>query len=232
MKAADIEEIRSLPLFGGMGNAAFDALIRGAYVQSFPPHVELIGAGQPSDFLQVLIEGAVELIAEWNGRETVMAIVRPLGTFILAATVNDAPYLMSARTITRSRLILLPSEDVRAAIASDGSFARAVLGEMAGSYRALVKETKSLKLRSSIERLANYLLRRQAAEGGAARFDLDIEKRRLAAYLGMTAENLSRAIRALRPYGVAIDGSAVTITNRHDLAQMAKPAPLIDDPTS
>ena len=42
-----------------------------------------------------------------------MATVRPISTFILAATIRDAPYLMSARTLEKSRIILIPSEDVR-----------------------------------------------------------------------------------------------------------------------
>ena len=59
---------------------------------------------------------------------------------------------------------------------------------------------------------------------------LRIEKRRLASYLGMTAENLSRAMRTPNGYGVEIDGSQVRITNRKDLATFAKPTPLMDDP--
>ncbi|MCF6315791.1 MAG: helix-turn-helix domain-containing protein, partial [Marinosulfonomonas sp.] len=58
------------------------------------------------------------------------------------------------------------------------------------------------------------------------------EKRRLASVLGMTPENLSRAIKSLRPYGVIIDGQTVEITKPDDLKRLAKPTPLIDDPRS
>lgn len=232
MKSSEIPEIRSLPLFRDMEDANFDALVRGGYVQNFAPQIELITEGESSDFLHIVLEGAVELFAAWNGRDTTMATVRPLGTFILAATIRDAPYLMSARTSAKSRVILLPSEDVRAIFHSDNGFARSVVNELAQCYRSVVKDTKNLKLRTSIERLANYLLRKQMTLDGAASFDLDIEKRRLASYLGMTPENLSRAIRGLQPYGVTIDGATVHITNRPDLVKLAKPTPLIDDPAS
>ena len=232
MKSSEISEIRSLPLFRDMEDANFDALVRGGYVQNFAPQIELITEGEPSDFLHIVLEGTVELFATWNGRDTTMATVRPLGTFILAATIRDAPYLMSARTATKSRIILLPSEDVRAIFYRDNGFARSVVNELAQCYRSVVKDTKNLKLRTSIERLANYLLRKQVTLDGAAIFDLDIEKRRLASYLGMTPENLSRAIRGLQPYGVTIEGATVRITNRPDLVKLAKPTPLIDDPAS
>lgn len=230
MKPADIPEIRNLPLFRAMAETAFERAIRAAYVQNFPPQIELITEGEPADFLHVVIDGTVELFSSWHGRETTMATVRSLGTFILAATVKDAPYLMSARTLEKSRILLLPSEDVRAAFEADGEFARAVVTELAQCYRAVIKSTKNLKLRSSIERLANYLLRKQQTSGGRPAFHLDVEKRRLASYLGMTPENMSRAIKSLQPYGVMIEGSEVTIANPADLERLARPSPLIDDP--
>lgn len=228
---SDHSEIRKLDLFQGVEDDAFRALMRGAYVQTFPPQIELISEGDRSDFLYIMVDGSVELFAEWNGRETVMSTVHPVSTFILAATIRDAPYLMSARTLMKSRVVLLPSLDVRTVFSEDAAFARAVVRELAQCYRAVIKNTKNLKLRSSLERLANYLLRQQIRADGAEEFDLLIEKRRLASYLGMTPENLSRAIKALQPYGVVIDGVRVSITDRNDLEGLAKPSALIDDPS-
>ncbi|MCR8726013.1 cyclic nucleotide-binding domain-containing protein [Frigidibacter sp. ROC022] len=231
MKASDIPEVRSLPLFRDMESGNFGTLMRGAYVQTFPPQIELVTEGDRSDFLHIVVEGTVEMLASWDNRDTTMAIVRPLGTFILAATIRDAPYLMSARTMEKSRLVLIPSEDVRDTFERDSDFARAVVAELAQCYRASIKNTKNLKLRSSLERLANYILRQQIESEGARVFELDIEKRRLASILGMTAENLSRAIKTLQPYGVKIEGSRVTVSNQKSLLDLAKPTPLIDDPT-
>jgi CRP/FNR family transcriptional activator FtrB len=214
-----------------MEEESFGTLMRGAYVQNFPPQIELISEGDPSDFLHIVVDGTVELFSAWNGRDTTMATVRPFATFILAATIKDAPYLMSARTLEKSRLVLVPSADVRAVFETDNAFARAVVTELAQCYRSVIKNTKNLKLRTSIERLANYLIRQQLAAGGAATFELQIEKRRLASYLGMTPENLSRAIKALQPYGVTIDGAEVSVPDPTDLARLAKPTPLIDDPS-
>lgn len=223
------EEIRRLPLFARMGHDTFDALVRGVYLQTFPPQIQLITEGDTSDFLHVLLSGSVELFSVWNGRETVMATVRPVSSFILAASIKNAPYLMSARTLEKSRVFLIPSQDVRRAFASDPRFAHAIVDELALHYRASVKTAKNLKLRSSFERLANYLLRQQRRSGGAKQFDLPGEKRRIASYLGMTPENLSRALNGLSDYGVLVDGNRITITNQADLQEFANPDPLIDD---
>lgn len=222
------QNIRSLGLFAEMEQVNFDSLMRGSYVQNFPPRIDLISEGDPPDFLHVVLSGSVDLFASWNGRETSMATVRPVSTFILAATIRDAPYLMSARTIEKSRIALLPSQDVRAVFDSDNAFARAIVAELAQCYRAVVKNTKDLKLRTSLERLANYLWR-QHLRTESTEFELRMEKRQLASFLGMTPENLSRAFKGLEPYSVKVAGNRITIGDPEDLASFAKPNPLIDD---
>lgn len=222
------QDVRDLALFADMDQVNFESLMRGSYVQNFPPRIDLITEGDSPDFLHVVVSGAVDLFSSWNGRETSMATVRPVSTFILAATIKDAPYLMSARTLEKSRIILLPSEDVRQVFEKDGAFARAIVTELSQCYRAVVKNTKDLKLRTSLERLANYLLRQMGRTGSSA-FDLLMEKRRLASFLGMTPENLSRAFKGLEPYGVRVDGNHIKITDTEELMRFAKPSPLIDD---
>jgi len=221
--------VRHLELFARMSDEAFARLMRGAYLQSFPPQLQLITEGDPSDFLHVLISGRVELYSSWDGRETSMATVHPVSTFILAATVRDAPYLMSARTVEKCRLVLIPSQDVRAVFEQDFGFAKAIVTELARCYRSTIRTSKSLKLRNSQERLANYLLRQLGKSGNRTRFELLAEKRRVASYLGMPPENLSRAFNALKAHGVEIDGSSVTIVDRDKLVSFARPHPLLDD---
>jgi CRP/FNR family transcriptional activator FtrB len=225
---SEYQDIRQLNLFSQMADEHFAVLMRAAYVQNFPAQVELITEGEPSDFLHVLVSGSVDLFSEWNGRETSMATVRPISTFILAATVRDACYLMSARTLEKSRIALIPSQDVRAIFDADGNFARAIVAELAQCYRSIVKAQKDLKLRTSRERLANFLLRQQQRAGGAEVIELEFEKRRLASVLGMTPENLSRAFKGLQPYGITVKGNRISIGDQAELERFARPNPLID----
>lgn len=228
MPESDFPEVRKLDLFKDMQDANFQALMRGSYVQNFPPQIELITEGDTSDFLHIVLTGSVELFANWNGRETMMARVLPISTFILAATIKEAPYLMSARTLEKSRIALLPSKDVRAIFDEDTNFARSIVTELAQCYRSVIKNSKDLKLRTSLERLANYVLRLQRHHDGKASFELTIEKRRLASLLGMTPENLSRAFKGLGEHGLKVNGNQITITDQQQLLSFAKPTPMID----
>lgn len=228
MRISDLPQVRTLRLFENMDEANFEQLMQAAYLQTFPAHLDLIGEGDPADFLYIVIEGSVELYARWNGRETTMDIVNPIGTFILAAVLKDAVYLMSARTYEKSKLLLLPSENVREAFEADAAFARDIVRELASCYRGVVKDHKDVKLRSTVERLANRLLRFHAEQGETGIVELPYDKKSIAALLGMTPENLSRAFNTLKPYGVTVDGSKVELTDLSALATLAKPDPLID----
>jgi CRP/FNR family transcriptional activator FtrB len=230
MRPEDLAEIRQLPLFRNMLQSNFTALMQAAYAQTFPAGLELIRQGGRADFLHVVVEGSVELHADWQGRSTTMAVVRPVGTFILAACIRDLPYLMSARTLEPSRVLLVPSSDLRAIFRSDAEFAVSIVGELAGAFRFMARHAKNLKLRTSRERIASYLLEQSQQAGGADRFVLQVEKRLVASYLGMTPENLSRALRSLEADGVSLKGQTVTITDRAKLVASCPPDILIDGP--
>ncbi len=229
MRTTDLPQVRTLPLFESMSESNFETLMQAAYLQNFPAQLDLISEGDPADFLYVVIEGSVELYARSNGRESTMCMVRPLGTFILAAVLRDAVFLMSARTSQKSRILLLPSENVRAAFEHDEAFARAIVRELAGCYRGVVKDHKNLKLRTAVERLANRLLHYHADQGAKGFLELPYDKRTIASILGMTPENLSRAFNTLKPYGVEVDGSTARLNDLDALRTLAKPNPLIDE---
>lgn len=230
MRADDKSLVRDLALFAGMTDANFEKMLKGSFFQRFPTNVVLIEEGAPADFQHVVVGGGVELFASHNDRDCTMALVRPVSTFILAAVLKDAPYLMSARTVEPSHILMIPAENLRRAMEEDGALARAMVTELAGCYRSVVRALKNHKLRSGAERLANYLLRAHLAQGADGKISLPVEKKTLASMLGMTPENLSRAFATLKPYGVAVDGADIYLSMIDDLKVLAKPNPFIDDP--
>lgn len=213
-----------------MLTANFDALTEYARVISVPAGHLLIEQGAPADHLFVVVEGAIELFASWGQRECTMGVVRPVGTFILAACIKDAPYLMSARSLEPSRVALLPAPDLRAVFRRDPDFAVSVIDELAADFRRVVRHAKGLKLRDTQHRIAAYLLEQSRAAGNATTFLLQVEKRHVASYLGMTPENLSRALRLLEPHGISISGLQVTVHDMARLVEFVGPDVLMDGP--
>lgn len=229
MRTGEELSIASIPWLARLTPELRGQLLQGAYLQRFPAHVELVRQGDPADFLHVVVEGQVEEFSSYRDRETAIAVLSPYESFILAAVVLDRVYLKSARTLTPARILLLPADKVREIFTSDANFARSLAQELALAYRGLVKELNNQKLRSGLERLANWLVREVSAGPARTRFELPFDKKVLAARLGMAPEVLSRAFSSLAAYGVAVDGRLVTINDMDALTNLAKPLPLIDD---
>lgn len=228
MRSQDTDLIQALPLFRGMSEMHFDELVRGAFLQRFPAHVTLLEEGQSADFLHVVVEGSVELLSAHQGRETTIAILKPVTTFILAAVVQDLVYLKSARTLAPAQILMIPAEAVRSVFGQDASFARAVVGELANRYRDVVRELKNQKLRTGVERLANFILQSDEQAGRSGIFTLEHDKRTIASLLGMTPENLSRNLATLAAHCIAADGREIRIVDRDKLVGFASPNALID----
>jgi len=230
MRIGEKPEIARLPLFREMAESQRDIVLAGSYLQVFPPQLTLFEAGQSADFLHVLVDGLVELFVGGNGRDTTMRIVEPVSSFILAAALTDMPYLMSARTLASSRILLVPASQLRRAIGKDSALMQAAMHERALWSRDLVRALTDMKVRQSAERLGNYLLEYSSRSGNREKFELRGEKRLLASLLGMTPENLSRAFGTLKNHGVALDGAQVTIENLERLRLFARPDPVPSDP--
>ncbi len=228
MRPNELDLIRNLPLFRGISGKNFDFLMGAAFLQKFPPRVGLVREGEMPDFLHVVVEGTVELFAMHEGRETTIDLLEPVTTFILAAVIRDEVYLKSARSLTPVQILMIPAAAVRDVFGRDAAFARAIVSELAARYRGIVRALKNEKLRTSVERLANWIRETERQQGGRGYVELPFDKRTLASLLGTSAENLSRNLSFLASHGIASKGRRITINDRQALAGFARPNPLID----
>jgi CRP/FNR family transcriptional activator FtrB len=240
LRPHELAQLKALPLFSEMTEESLASLLDAALLQQFPTGVILIREGDHADFLHVLVEGLIEIYTEQNGVEWGISLVNPVSTFILAAVVGDQPYLNSVRTLADSRVLLIPAQRVRAIFDQDVAFARIVARELAFAYRSSVKKLKGYMARSSVERLANWILaeaRKDAAQGNVqanvqGNVVVPFDRGTLASHIGTTRENLSRSLALLTEHGVRIRGREIVIDNSEQLETLARPQRLIDDPTS
>jgi CRP/FNR family transcriptional activator FtrB len=232
MRPEEMDQMRRLPLFDGAPAAHVEVMLRFSFLQRFPAHVELVREGDQADFLHVVVDGQVEVFSAYQDRETTVAVLGAGQSFIIAAVLLDRVYLKSARALSPTRILMIPAELVRRYFQEDAAFARSLAVELALAYRMVVKELKNQKLRSSIERLANWLIAHDAATGGTGRFELPFDKKVLASRLGMAPEVLSRSFAALAPYEVVVTGPQVALNDLEALRRLARPSPTVDDPAA
>lgn len=232
MRPHEILLLKSLPLFSEMTAGSLDKLLDAALLQHFPAGVVLIREGDAADFLHVLIDGLVEIFTVQDDCEWGISLLKPVSTFILAAVVGDQPYLNSARTLADSRVLLIPAERVRAIFNEDFGFARIVARELALAYRSSVKKLKGYVARSSVERLANWILAEANRDAARGNLVIPFDRATLASHIGTTRENLSRSLALLTEHGVRVRGREIVIDHRGQLEAFARPNIFIDDPES
>lgn len=228
LRAEDVQTVRSLPLFSDISESQFAALMGAAFLQRFPAQTQLIHEGDQADFLHVIVEGMVEMFSTSDGEETTIGFLEPVSTFILAAVLVDKVYLQSARTLEPSRILMIPAPAIREVFARDPVFAGSVVRELAERYREVVRQLKSQKMRSGVERLAAWLLSRGIRRGETIEVRIPFEKVKLASFLGMTRESLSRSLASLADHGVTVRGRVITCSSPEALVSLSRPLNLSD----
>lgn len=232
MRPNEITLVRSLPIFLDVSDESMNRLLKGALLQQFPVGTVLLHEGDSPDFLHVLLDGLVEIFTQQGESESGISLLTPVSTFILAAIIADQPYLNSARTLAKSRVLLIPANLVCELFDEDVAFARVVARELALAYRSSVKKLKGHMARSSVERLANWVLTEANRHSTDASLVIPFDRGTLASHIGTTRENLSRSLAQLADFGIRIRGREIVIENKSSLETFAKPQRLIDDPMS
>ncbi len=221
-------ELAALPLFQGLPEAPRAQLLASAVVHSVTSGATLFEQGDIPTFLNVVLAGSVHLFGRSSGGRTVLIeIVEPPELVIPAAVVTGAPYLVQARALEPSRLLMIHAPTFRGVVQTEPALANAVIGSLAGQFRRMVRQIKNLKLRSSTQRVGCYILalaRRQRADTVV----LPFEKGLIASELGITRESFSRALASLQKEGIAVQGDTITIVDAGRLAAASGPDPLID----
>ncbi len=186
--------------------------------------------GAMPEHLYVLLEGQVALSSTAaDGTTALVEVLHPVDHFVLASVLTRLPYLMTARTVIRSRLLAISAASLLELVESEAALANVLLRSVSRDFRTMVRQVRDLKLRTAAQRLGCYLLARvKDGKAVTADFRLPFDKGLLAARLGCRQENLSRAFAALRPYGVETHGSRVILHDIPKLRALAVPDELSD----
>ena len=208
-----IDALQSLATFATWDRNLLARLNDIADLARVGPDEVLFKEGSLLDELTFLLSGrAVAVSSHPSGGEALTDVLLPVQPLCLSAVLLGQPAPFGARTVTSARLIILPAAELLAMVRSEPALALPFLDHALIEIQQLTLTICDLKLRSSPQRLAEYLLGLvDASELTPARFVLPFEKRLLAARIGCSQENLSRAFAALRRFGVQTQRGAVVL---------------------
>lgn len=207
----DLKLIARLPLFAGLDERRLGALLAQAVVRCFERDTILFLQDEPATRFYVVLEGWVRLYRETaEGQESTIGVFARSESFAEAAIFQSGAFPVNGVVIDRARLLVIPAEPFVHELRADPELCLNMMASMSVHLRRLVQQIEQLTVRSSTERLADFLLKLASADGSPI-IELPWDKALVAARLGMQPETLSRALAKLRRLGVDTKGSRVTI---------------------
>ena len=225
-----VDLIGAVPLFERLDTELRARLDAFTTVITVAPDGVLSRQGDMPQTLHVLLDGQVALSSTAaDGTTALIEVLHPIDHFVLASVLSRLPYLMTARAVTRARLLAIDAAGLLDLVEHEAQLANTLLRSVSREFRTMVRQVRDLKLRTAAQRLGCYLLARvKDGEATRADFRLPFDKGLLAARLGCRQENLSRAFATLRAYGVETHGSRVILHDIPRLKALAVPDDLSD----
>src|ERR1700722_4281903 len=214
-----VDLIGAVPLFERLDASLLERIDAITEQVTAEPDQNLSEQGAMPECLHVLLDGQVALSSTAaDGTTALIEVLHPIDHFVLASVLSRLPHLMTARAVTRARLLAIDAAGLLDLVEHEAQLANTLLRSVSREFRTMVRQVRDLKLRTAAQRLGCYLLARvKDGEATKADFRLPFDKGLLAARLGCRQENLSRAFAALRACGVETHGSRVIL---HDIAQL------------
>jgi len=203
MKSRAVRALKRNPLFAALPLSEIDTLLHGHDPRTVAEGAELFREAEPAGQLFLILDGEVVLLSPANGGGWQPVVqLGPGDTVGEDAVLTGTPYGATARATAPTTVIAIPAQALMGILESHFDLAIAMISNMAAHLREQVKEITELKMQSTAERLASFLLTLAGTATGRAVVRLPYEKRLLADHLGMDPATLSRAFAKLRDKGV------------------------------
>lgn len=193
--------LRTLSLLRDLPAEAVAELAAAAHERAHAAGETLFAAGARSPGIVVVVQGRVRVVRELGGRRHVVHDEGPGGTLGELPVYDGGPLPATAIAAEPTRVVVLPADAVRRAIARHPAVATALLARLAGRVRGLVDRLDRLTARSVQERLAEHLAAR-LAQARSPVVTLGMTQAQLAEELGTVREVVVRELLALRRRGV------------------------------
>jgi CRP/FNR family transcriptional regulator, dissimilatory nitrate respiration regulator len=176
--------------------------------------------GDEADGFYIVAAGKVKVYKlSPEGKERILHIVHPRGSFAEAAIFGDGRFPAYAEPLEPSILLFFPKNDFLQLLHSQSRIAINMIGGLSRFLRQFASQIEELTFKDVPARLARYLL---DLAGDALEFNLPISKSQLASNLGTVSETLSRTLRKLSDEGyLQVEGKHITILDYDLLSDLS-----------
>jgi CRP/FNR family transcriptional regulator len=221
-----VDILHQCELFSATSPASFRRLATMARLCPFRKGQMIFRENDPCPGVYVVGQGGVRIFKTGvGGREHILHMAGPGGTFAEIAAMGNFAVPASAEAVKKTTCVLLPLERFRKALAEDHELCLGLMTGMTVWVRQLVTLMEDITLRDAAGRLARFLLELHASQSIAdACVELPGLKRHVASHLNLTSETFSRTLRRMVEAGLVaeIDNEHVQLLHPKKLRQVAE----------
>lgn len=213
-----LAEFALFPVFVGSEPGDLALMLKSAWVQHFSDGHVLFGQNDPALQFYAVLDGHVELFVDQDGRRSVLDVAHRPTIIGEAALYGEGRYKETARIVGHTRLLIVPAASFLEVLNGRLDLTLKMLAVMSTRMHGLLKQISVLKIKTTAQRVAGFLLGIADTQGGIVTARFPYDKRLAADVLGMSPESLSRALARLAPLGVQSRSDNVVLIN--DLAAL------------
>ena len=168
MNPAELQQVRSTPLFAGLTDAQLGCLDGGEIITA-PVGTVLAAEGERNGFFHVLLEGEVRITRTYDRQSILMAVTKPGGYTGEVMLLLDIPWLASVRVNKPARLFRLNEDGFWHMLTGCQSVAREIFRAAANRMRNMEGYSQQREKLASLGTMAAGLAHELNNPAAAAR---------------------------------------------------------------
>jgi CRP/FNR family transcriptional regulator len=218
--AAQVEFIKSIPYFAGLGQAELDSIRKFIFEKKADRGEILLFEGEPAETLYFVVSGAVKVFkTSADGKEQILNIIRPGESFNDVPVFGDGANLASAEAMGAVTLNLIKKSDLEIILREHPQVALNVILVLSKRVQHLISLVEDLSFRHVTSRVAKILLEYAGDRSGEKP---RLTQQEMAAMIGTAREMVGRSLKTLEEDGkIRLERHRIIITNKEALRAMA-----------
>ena len=213
--------LHNVPLFARLDESQLGVLARAIVRRSFGRNAKVIGAGDPTDSLYIVINGRLKvLMSDEQGREVILSILGPGEYFGEMGLLDDSARSASVVTLEACELLTISKTDFKRSLAENFELSLNVMRGLVQRLREADRKIGSLALMDVYGRVARLLLEMAEDVNGEKVVVNKLSKQDIAKMIGASREMVSRVMKDLQLGGyLEVRGRAIVLRDTILLAE-------------
>jgi len=205
--------LKAIPLFSSFPEDQLRMLTTVVGRKSVPRSTTVMGAGDPTDSLYIVLSGRLKvMMGDADGKEVILSILAPGEFFGEMGLIDDSPRSASVVTIEPCELLAIAKRDFKRCLEQNFEMAMAVMRGLVKRLREADRKIGSLALLDVYGRVARLLIDMAENVDGQKVVTKRLPKQDIAKMIGASREMVSRVMKDLQLGGyIETRGSTIVL---------------------